>query len=394
MLQKWQADCVSNRQMVCIGFVGFALTALLVQFGMCLSEALVGADCNEFSCCGRCRTQLYWYFSGGSHGAIPMQTSSVNFFRVVPDRKLLFCDIAKNANQAFSDLLCSLMRASEQPAWKRSLAAQLRTWDDFEQGCTWISTNPASVGLSEADTWAAFDHQLPGWTSAVFLRDPLERFLSGYRSKCEPGHDPDRHVCGYVFGSNDAPFEQAVRVINATDGDLKRGTAEDHFRLQSAFCDGAVGEGRFDVYYLLDRATSREDVADMLKRVGVDAPSAATAAFDYHFPSKTPSPPSAVLPMARESLAWTSTQSGSAPAWPSSQTSGDAKIHAAGTVSASAARSTRKHIYGGGEHVTNSGDASSRMKYYSDPSLVAAVLRHCTLCAKCLATPKSPIAMQ
>jgi hypothetical protein len=304
-----------------------------------------------------------------------MQSSSVNFFRVVPDRKLLFCDISKNANQAFSDLLCSLMRASEQPEWKRRLASQLRTWDDFEQGCTWISTNPASVGLTEDDTWAAFDHQLPGWTSAVFVRDPLDRFLSGYRSKCEPGHDPDRHVCGYVFGANDASFEEAVRVINATDGDLKSGTAEDHFRLQSAFCHGAVGEGRFDVYYLLDRTTSRRDVADMLKRVGVDDPSAASAAFNYHFPSQPPPPPSGKLPVPA---------TGGQPQ--------DPHLPTAGTEAAAETTSAPKHIYGGGEHVTNSGGVSARTKYYSNPALVAAVLRHCKQRAAQIASPHPPTA--
>lgn len=52
--------------------------------------------------------------------------------------------------------------------------------------------------------WRVFSHaqrpdELP-WTSAVFVRDPLERFLSGWFSKCTPGHDLDREVCTALFG--------------------------------------------------------------------------------------------------------------------------------------------------------------------------------------------------
>ena len=386
----------------------------IAALSRCFYHALTGADCGPYSCCGIVRTMLYWLFSGGSRGATPMQGSTVNFFRVVPHRKLLFCDIAKNANQAFSDLLCSLMRSHEQPAWERSFASRMRTWDDFEQGCTWISTNPASVGMNASQTWQAFNHQLPGWTSAVFVRDPLERFLSGYRSKCEPGHDPDRHVCGYVFGAKNASFAHAVRAINATRGDLKEGTAEDHFRLQSSFCDGAVGAGRFDLYYVLDRATSRANVVDMLGRVGVDKAylSAAVPAFDYHFPPPPPTPPyvrSALSPpppalagLAPADSDLTSSAEATANGGAASREHG---VHLAQTPTASGAsehptahpsahhlsaarpgrpppppqaagRTGHTHIYGGGEHVTHSGKASIRMQYYSDPALVAAVLRH------------------
>jgi hypothetical protein len=90
-------------------------------------------------------------------------------------------------------------------------------------------------------------------------------------------------VCTKVFGSSDASLAHAVAVINATVGDVGPGLAEDHFRLQSAFCSGAVGSQGFDRYYLLDSATSRANVADMLSAVGITEPAEATAAFDYHF---------------------------------------------------------------------------------------------------------------
>jgi hypothetical protein len=49
----------------------------------------------------------------------------------------------------------------------------------------------------------------PAWHKGVFVRDPLERFLSGYRSKCEPGHDGDTRHCMSAFGSHNASFVRA-----------------------------------------------------------------------------------------------------------------------------------------------------------------------------------------
>ena len=230
-----------------------------------------------------------------------MPGSPVRDFRMVPSLGLMVCTIEKNANTALSDLLCSLSRTGTMPHGLHELAAsQLRTPEDFEYGCSWNSNNAASLSMSEAAVWRAFGHAMPvhraaahwpaqNWTSAVFVRDPLERFLSGYISKCTDGHDPDRHVCTATFGSRNASFEHAVSVmgtiaLRGPDADLPSGAAEDHFRRQSSFCDGAVGRGEFDRYYVLRRETSRDDIRDLLHSVGVASPTEATPAFDYHFP--------------------------------------------------------------------------------------------------------------
>ena len=244
---------------------------------------------------------VLWRYSFWFTAAQPRST--VRDFRISPAQRLLFCSIEKNANTAFSDLLCSLARAGESsthpPSWWRRLAAQFRTTHDFELGCTWLSASPLNVGMSDEQVWSAFRHEprdessssemrgAANWTSAVFLRDPLERFLSGYISKCTPGHDPDRYICDWIFGSPNASFAHAVAVMEsaaATGLDLPAGTAGDHFRRQSSFCNGTVGTGRFDLYYLLTRETSRRDTIDMLRHVGVENPSEASPSFDHHFP--------------------------------------------------------------------------------------------------------------
>lgn len=225
-----------------------------------------------------------------------VRTLGYQHFHVVASRKLIFCAIEKNANSAFDDLLCSLSHAPAESGvlqpLRRWLAVHLRTWADFELGCAWMSTYFAYQGLGIAQLSRAMRHLderegEPGWHSFVFVRDPLERFLSGYLSKCVPGHDVDHDVCEEVFGAYPISFAAAVAVVNAS-GDrfaLVPGRPNNHFRLQSTFCNGSVGRAEFDHTIKLERATSRQRVAEMLRAVGVHNPSRQVPAFDYHFPA-------------------------------------------------------------------------------------------------------------
>lgn len=293
------------------------------------------------------RSATWWFQTYVLSPRLHKTSHALSKIRVVPNHRLIFCAIEKNANTAFEDLLCSLSHASD-PWWLRWLttgwvAAAWRTWADFELPCMWAATHPDNQGLDGRTTWNAFYHKQQfsddqaseEWISAVFIRDPLERFLSGWLSKCTPGHDLDREVCTQLFGAPDASFARAVEVISSIEGDVPDGLSEDHFRLQSVFCNGTVGRGEFDYYFLLDRATSRQQVAQMLAAVGINNPSDATRAFDYHFP---PPPPE------------------------------DTAEHSQ--------KPRPGCVEGGGsfDHVT---DASRRLTaYYSSPELVRGVLRH------------------
>ena len=156
------------------------------------------------------RSATWWFQTYVLSPRLRKTSHALSKMRVVPNHRLLFCAIEKNANTAFEDLLCSLSHSSD-PWWLRWLttgwvAASWRTWADFELPCMWAATHPHNQGFDDQTTWSAFYHRddgrrspggeaTEGWTSAVFVRDPLERFLSGYLSKCTPGHDLDREVC-------------------------------------------------------------------------------------------------------------------------------------------------------------------------------------------------------
>ena len=259
---------------------GLCTCALGTLLLCCVLAALVAAPTALFVAF---HNYSFWIIHAGRH-------SSASGFRISPAQRLLFCSIEKNANSAFSDLLCSMNHAggAGTTSWWQRLAARVRTTDDFELGCTWVSANAHNVGMSDDAVWRAFRHETHDrWLSAVFVRDPLERFLSGYLSKCTPHHDPDRYICKRIFGARNASFVHAVGVMahaGATGRDLPAGTPGDHFRRQSSFCNGAVGSGGFDAMYVLHRSTSRRDVLEMLRRVGITDASAAVPSFEHHFP--------------------------------------------------------------------------------------------------------------
>ena len=112
------------------------------------------------------------------------------------------------------------------------------------------------------------------WHKAVFYREPLERFLSGYQDKCIK--EPGRYYCKLVFGKRDATFDEAVRQLLTQDPNKLDG----HFHAQLDFCGGLHSTlPYYDTAELLTPATSRESVGRMLERANVTS-----AYYDQLFP--------------------------------------------------------------------------------------------------------------
>ena len=139
---------------------------------------------------------------------------NIHGFYVVPERKLLICATEKVGLQMFADLTCSLSlahnKSDESPKVIKTHGAE------WERGCSWDSSQACGPvhNWNAANLLDAFVD--PEWSRAVFYRDPLERFLSGYMSKCEDGFDPDRWICEQVFGQYNASFDQAVAMAAST----------------------------------------------------------------------------------------------------------------------------------------------------------------------------------
>jgi hypothetical protein len=175
----------------------------------------------------------------------------------------------------------------------------------FETGCGFATATPEGpIGINMLTAWRLLTAPRDAtaahpWTRVVFVRDPLERFLSGYLSKCTPGHDIDTHLCSRTFGHGNVSFRLAAQRIHASGHDLPSCSrrrdvwdcqADDHWRMQSSFCNGTVGRAHevYDAIERLDVGSSRDVVADLLRRVGVPKPES-NPAFARHFPSPSSS---------------------------------------------------------------------------------------------------------
>lgn len=185
----------------------------------------------------------------------------IDRFIVVPEHKLLFCYIDKVACSNFNRLFRTV-RARYDPS-------QL-------EGDFWFRNSPEAHGLDLANLSGILADR--SWHKAVFYRDPIERFVSAFASKCE-GADRDGGLrCQDQFGVPTLPFADAVQQIDDYDHNrTEHHTFNEHFRLQSEFCGGLSGNFQYyDTIEKLDRNTAHAKVSELLEKVGVEPSSVST----------------------------------------------------------------------------------------------------------------------
>jgi len=165
---------------------------------------------------------------------------------------LLFCYIEKVGCRSFNELFRNV-RLRYDPRMNTS-----HPW--------WLNT-PSRHRVSKAGLEGMLAD--PQWHKAVFYREPLERFLSGYRSKCEQYHPDGVDVCRMQFGKFPIGFPDAVKVM-ATSKKPRNVRMNEHFEPQGHFCGGLAQTVQYyDTVEQLTRETSREKVMQLLQKVGV-----------------------------------------------------------------------------------------------------------------------------
>lgn len=176
-------------------------------------------------------------------------------FIVVPEKKLLFCYVEKVGCSMFNHLFRMLRLSLPEVARNVPEAS-------FQANFTWYRNTPKHHGLTKTDLENLLVDS--NWTKAVFYRDPVPRFLSAFRSKCEPGHDttPD---CRRVFGKRFVSFDEAL-------ARMKRGLPKNpHFAPMSEFCGGLDATlDYYDNVHELNAETVPVHVDSLLRKVGVD----------------------------------------------------------------------------------------------------------------------------
>ena len=165
-------------------------------------------------------------------------------FALIPSHKLMFCRIHKVGTTPLNLLLAALAPTPypDHPDWTVHEAADYNL----------TAVNITSIIKD------------PSWVKAVFYREPLERFLSAYRSKCETVEDT---TCDEVFLKQRPSFKDAVRSIVLQE-DL-RTTVDSHFLPQARTCYLRDTFPYFTETFMINPATMRENLLRIFKAANV-----------------------------------------------------------------------------------------------------------------------------
>lgn len=192
-------------------------------------------------------------------------------FIVLPEYNLLFCYIEKNACTAFNDIF-SQLRMKSHPTVQRTHGPD-----------GWFQLSPYTLGYSKEDIEAIMRNKT--WHKAVFYRDPIERFVSAYRSKCEHFDSFDgNYSCFQAFGHDYESFPDATaKLFDWRNFTQKDEFVNAHFKRQSGFCGGLDRSLQYyDIVEELKESTAREKTINLLHKIGADP--AELEDFDVLFP--------------------------------------------------------------------------------------------------------------
>lgn len=129
---------------------------------------------------------------------------------VLPALKVAICTVEKNGLTEINKLTAVVMNEPHK----------------------WFQYSPRSQGLS----FEAYQQYLrdSSWRKVVVYRDPMERFLSAYFSKCLQADTDGREHCHKVFGLSD----EQVTIENVVASLPTMGHKDPHWALQTSFCGG------------------------------------------------------------------------------------------------------------------------------------------------------------
>jgi len=191
--------------------------------------------------------------------------TGLRHFIIVRKYKLLYCYFPKVGGTSMNMLLFKM--SGEAPAAGK----------DSSESHGHLS--PDALGWTREDLQAALEDD--SWTKAVLYRDPVERFISAYMSKCKTDLRRLARPCKRHFGSK-VTFLEAVRMMGESQ---PFGTRRDqHFAPQYEKCgDLRRTIGWYQFAHQFKKETIRQIVMDMRARVGAER--AATKAFEESYPA-------------------------------------------------------------------------------------------------------------
>lgn len=164
-------------------------------------------------------------------------------FLVLPSHKLMMSRIHKAGPTGLNHIAVAL----EPPL--------------FPQHPDWTMHAASDHGLTAYDLSNILRD--PSWYKAFIYREPLERFLSAYRSKCE-GFD-SMEGCERAFHHKIPSFGGAIRRLVLRENYLEN----DHFEPQAGYCNLPQTLPHFNESFILNPATSAKSMRTMLSNAHI-----------------------------------------------------------------------------------------------------------------------------
>mmetsp|Transcript_13040 Transcript_13040/g.25271 ORF Transcript_13040/g.25271 Transcript_13040/m.25271 type:complete len:328 (-) Transcript_13040:296-1279(-) len=200
----------------------------------------------------------------GQH-AVPIMSWQDKPWRIMvsPKHKLIFCSMYKVASTQFDTLFHRLW---DNPYWNNFYQ------QDFSKGNHWFKNYTLEM-FNPLDRNASKMMTDPSWYKAIFVRDPLDRLLSGFQDKClRPGKNAPH--CPAKGEENRTSLS---KVVDALWNKLYGGNWEKHIReMDNHFLSQAVycGSNRFLPYFnyvgVFDKTNLADQAFEMMKEVGIE----------------------------------------------------------------------------------------------------------------------------
>lgn len=113
------------------------------------------------------------------------------------------------------------------------------------------------------------------WTKALFYRDPVSRFISAFRSKCDKFDEDGEWHCNEAFLDPNISFPEALHQM--TQPGINQLSGNPHFASYGSFCGGLDHTlDYYDIVQPLNPKTVGSFLQIMFDRVGVDKVTAQT----------------------------------------------------------------------------------------------------------------------
>jgi Sulfotransferase family len=241
--------------------------------------------------------------------------SILNHLLYLPTYKFIFCRIEKVANTAISAILHKIPRHD-------NITQQSSIYNHHSITHYNIPLHTLSEYISD-----------PTWTKAMFYREPLSRFLSAYRSKCEHFDKDGKIICRKSFGANFVSFEVAVK------GLFKRilPSCDVHFAPQSTFCGSLSKSIQYYTYAIeLNQSRLRDDTIRILDVVNITSSQDVKDEIDIQLPS----------------------------------------IGGSNTSSSNVNKSNSSSIFHNTNHTTHASDTNVLLHYYTEPCYIKLVVEY------------------